>query len=239
MAQSLHSTEKELVEAFTKHELISVAIERNEEIASIDFRKIVFRCASICSIKNKPDELTISVLWDYTKKNLMNYTFKEIEKAVIFNQSGQLPETIEHFHVFDLAFFTKVMELWLILKTQTRSRIAALLPKPKESDPETPEQLYQGLLNYINKNQDFPFSWAWLPVWNHMESKGLIKDSEEEKKAIWRAVKSEMEMKYELEIMSVPDFIERTKLKEQLPERAAEEYRKRRIVKNLNYLIKK
>lgn len=235
--QSLHSTEKELVEAFTKYELISVAIERNEEIASIDFRKIIFRCASICSIKNKPDELTISVLWDYTKKNLMSYTFKEIEKAVIFNQSGQLADTIEHFQVFDLAFFTKVMELWLILKTQTRSRIAALLPKPKESEPETPEQKYQGLLNYINKNQSFPDHWAWLQVWDYMESNGLIKDSEEEKRAIWKAVKSEMEMSHEMEMMTVTDFIERTKLKEELPEKAANEYRKKRIIKNLSYLI--
>lgn len=238
MAQSLHSTEKELIEAFANHELISVAAQKNEQIASVDFRKIIFRCAVICSIKNRPDELTLSVLWDYTKKNLSNYTFKEIEKAFIFNQSGQLTETIEHFQAFDLAFFSKVMELWLILKTQTRNRITALLPKPKEPEPETPENRFQGLLNYINVNKKFPDFWSWEPVFDHMEKEGLIKDTDDEKRAIWKAVKSEFEMKLEMELLTVADFIERSKMKEELPERVANEYRKRRIVKNLSYLIK-
>lgn len=237
VAQSLHSTEKELIEAFTSHELIHVLVERNQESASVEFRNLIFRCVSICSIKNKPDELTLSVLWDYTKKNLSNYTLKEIEKAVIFNQSGQLADTIDHFHVFDIAFFSKVMDLWLILKNQTRNRIAALLPKPKDPELETPEQRYQGLLNYINLNQKFPEFWAWEAVFKHMEDVGVINESLESKRLLFNEIKVKLEVKQEMDLMNVADFIERERITSGLTDRVIAECRKITVQKYLSHLI--
>ena len=237
MKSQLSLKEIQISEAITG----DITIGKHNEIKPFNAEKLLKETLSYCSvtagINAAIDPITASNFREYFFSDLRNYTFEEVKRAVYFNATGEFPEKIKPFNLFDVNFLSSVMTEWLILKTQTRSRIAALLPKPKELEPETPEQRYQGLLNYINKNQSFPDHWSWVQVWDYMDSNGLIKDSEEEKKAIWKAVKSEIEMKHELDMLSVSDFIERTKLKEELPEKAANEYRKRRIIKNLSYLI--
>jgi len=218
-----------------------ITIGKHNEIKPFNaekmFKDLVAYGVGTCGVNTAPDAITMGNLNEYVFSQLKNYTFEEVKRAIYFNASGEFPEKIKPYNLFDVIFLSDVMTQWLILKTQTRNRITALLPKPKESEPETPQSLYQGLLNYINKNQEFPFSWAWEAVFNHMDKEGLIKDTEEEKRTIWKAVKSELEMKLEMDLLTVADFIERSKLKDELPERVANEYRKRRIVKNLQYLI--
>lgn len=235
----MSSREIQLLEAIT----CDITIGKHNEIKPFHAEKLLKETIGYCEVTSGvtkvADLITAGNLREYIFSELKNYTFEEIKRAVYFNSIGEYPERIITYDLFDVSFLSKVMTEWLILKTKTRQRVSGLLPKPKESEPQTPEQLYQGLLGYINKNQDFPFSWAWVPVWHYMDSNGLIKDSEEEKRTLWKAVKSELEMKHEMDLMTVSDFIERTKLKEELPQRAADEYRKRRIVKNLSYLIKK
>jgi len=218
-----------------------ITIGKHNEIKPFNaekmFKDLVAYGVGTCGVNTAPDAITMGNLNEYVFSQLKNYTFEEVKRAIYFNASGEFPEKIKPYNLFDVIFLSDVMTQWLILKTQTRNRITALLPKPKEAEPETPQTLYQGLLNYINKNQEFPFSWAWEAVFNHMDKEGLIKDTEEEKRTIWKAVKTEFESKLELELMDVKDFIERGKMRDELPERVANEYRKRRIIKNLQYLI--
>lgn len=206
-------------------------------IADKMFKDLVAYGVGTCGVNTEPDLLTKGNLREYVFNQLKNYTFEEVKRAIYFNASGEFPEKIKPYNLFDVIFLSDVMTQYLILKTKTRQRVAALLPKPKEPEPETPENRFQGLLNYINVNKKFPDFWSWEPVFDHMEKEGLIKDTDDEKRAIWKAVKSEFEMKLEMELLTVADFIERSKMKEELPERVANEYRKRRIVKNLQYLI--
>jgi len=218
-----------------------ITIGKHNEIKPFNaekmFKDLVAYGVGTCGVNTAPDAITMGNLNEYVFSQLKNYTFEEVKRAIYFNASGEFPEKIKPYNLFDVIFLSDVMTQWLILKTQTRNRITALLPKPKEAEPETPQTLYQGLLNYINKNQEFPFSWAWEPVFNHMDKEGLIKDTDEEKRTIWKAVKTEFESKLETELLDVKDFIERGKMRDELPERVANEYRKRRIVKNLQYLI--
>jgi hypothetical protein len=231
--------ETQLLEAIT----CDITIGKHNEIKPFNAEKLlketIAYCAVTSGVTKVADMVTAANLREYFFSELKNFTFEEVKRAVYFNSIGEYPERIITYDLFDVSFLSKVMTEWLILKTKTRQRVATLLPKPKESEPETPQSLYQGLLNYINKNQEFPFSWAWEPVFNYMDKEGLIKDTDEEKRTIWKAVKTEFESKLELELMDVKDFIERSKLKEELPERCANEYRKRRIVKNLSYLLEK
>jgi len=193
-----------------------ITIGKHNEIKPFNaekmFKDLVAYGVGTCGVNTAPDAITMGNLNEYVFSQLKNYTFEEVKRAIYFNASGEFPEKIKPYNLFDVIFLSDVMTQWLILKTQTRNRITALLPKPKEAEPETPQTLYQGLLNYINKNQEFPFSWAWEPVFNHMDKEGLIKDTDEEKRTIWKAVKTEFESKLETELLDVKDFIERGKM---------------------------
>lgn len=239
MKSQLSLKEIQISEAITG----DITIGKHNEIKPFNAEKLLKETLTYCSITSginaAIDPVTAANFREYFFSDLKNYTFEEVKRAVYFNATGEFPERINPFNLFDVNFLSSVMTEWLILKTQTRTRIAALLPKPKDPEPETDQQRYQGLLNYINSNGSFPDFWSWVQVWDYMSANGLIKDSEEEKKALWKKVKSELEIKLELELLSVPDFIERTKLKEDLPERVTSEYRKRRIMNNLSHLLPK
>ena len=233
----LSSLEVAVMEAMTNDITIGMHHERKPFHAQTLFKELIAYGSSTCGVNTEPDRYTMGNLNTYVFSQLKNYTFEEIKRAIYFNAAGEFPERIPHYNLFDMEFLSKVMTEWLIIKNKTRNKITELLPKPKDPQPETNEQRFQGLLNYITVNNKFPDFWAWIQVWEHMEESGLIRDSEEEKKALWKKVKSELEAKLELELLSVPDFIERSNLKDGLQERVVNEYRRLRIVKNLSYLI--
>lgn len=237
VAQSLQSQEKEVIEAFANHELIGSIKKSNPEAIAGLFRKLIARCLVICSIKNDVDELTMSVLFDYTLKHYGNYTFQEIEKAVIYNQSGDFPQRIEHFQAFDILFLSSIMEQWLILKTKTRQRVSALLP-PVIHTPETPESIYNGLVGYVQKHKEFPHSWNWTTVYQFMEEDLQIPETNAEKREIMDKIRKKETDKLELELMTVVGFIEREKKKDELEEKIKILCRKELVIKHLSHLIK-
>ena len=240
------STDIEVIKSFTSDPIISIdcgkLADQKEIVKSIDsaqakFRSLLLRCVVACSIKEHPDEYTISLLWNYVSRDLSTCTFKEIETAVVYNATGRLEKRIEHFQVFDLAFLSQIMDQWFILKSQTRQKIAGLLPKENQIHIESPEQRYQGLLNFINKNQSFPEFWSWNEVYSYMDSEGLIKDSNTEKKVMFTEIETKMRVKMELEMMEIRDFIERDRHQSGHIDRVKAECRKQTIIKNLTYLI--
>jgi hypothetical protein len=236
---SLQLTEKEIIKSFTDHELIGVIATENPTQAEGIFRALILKCTTIAAIKNDKvmDELTISLLWNYVLKHYNNYTFAEIEKAVTYNESGLLDERVEHFHSFSLNYLSRVMGNWLVLKTKTRQRIAALLPPVIEKQP-TDEDLYQGLLNFINLNNLFPDMWAWSRVYNHMDKSKMITESNDEKRAIFEKSKAKISAQVENELLSVKGFIERQAISDTAEDRAKVESRKQLIVKHLSHLLK-
>lgn len=237
MDQSLRSQEREVIEAFANHELIGTIKKSNPDAIVGMFRKLVARCLIICSIKNEVDELTLSVMWDVVQKNYGNYTFQEIERAVIFNQSGKLDQRIDHFQAFDIQFLSSVMDLWLILKTRTRQRVAALLPSTKIVEP-SPETLYDGLCDYVQKNKSFPIAWNWTAVYSHMEECLMIPESNDDKRMVFDTVSAKENDEMELKLLSVSDFIQRQKLMDGLEDRIKSECRKVLAVKHLKHLLK-
>lgn len=239
-------TDIEVIRSFTEDNIISIEMGKllpteqesaMQQSAQAKFRSLILRCVVACSIKTQPDEYTVALLWNYVSKSLSTCTFKEIETAVVYNAAGKLEQRVEHFQVFDLTFLSGVMDEWFILKSKTRNRVAALLPKPKEAEPETPETLYQGLLNYINKNNSFPEFWAWNDVYQHMDENDLIPQTNAEKTELFKEIEAKFRVKMELDLMEIRDFIERDALKSGHTERVKAECRKLTIQQNLSYLL--
>lgn len=234
VAESLHSTEKEVVDAMCRHEIIGRLFMFFPEQSEDRFRQLIAKCLVICSIskEHKPDEVTISVLWDYTKKHLKNYTFQEIEKAFLFNASGHFSERVEHFHAFDISYFSKVMELWLIFKTKTRQRISGLLP-PITPKPETDEESYNGLVNYCQKHGEFPKFWAWSKVYNHMDECLMIEETNDSKQIIYDQVYEKLKNKLDLDILDMKNASDRKERAENLPNDVKTECRRIMVQKYL------
>jgi len=226
-----------MIESVVGHELIDAIYKSRPATVQELFRKLIGKCLVIASIKNEVDESTMGVLYEYTLKNYSMYTFQEIEKAITYNESGMLDERVEHFHSFSLNYLSRVMGNWLVLKNRTRQRIAALLPPVTVKEP-TPDDLYQGLLNFINLNNSFPEVWAWSKVYQYMEECLMISESNDEKRAIYEIAKAKENQKAEFELLSVTDFIQRAAITDSLEDRIKVECRKQLVTKHLKHLLK-
>lgn len=216
--------------------MICIIAKRNSEEAQTCFRKLIVNILSLCNISKIPDQINEGYLYKFITEGYGNYTFNEIEKAVYFNQARKLNKFHEHFQVLDVNFLSAIMTDWLILKTNTKQRIAALLP-PATIKLETNESLYQGLLNYININNAFPVMWAWSKVYQHMDYCCMISESNEEKRQIMSQVRAREKVAFELKQLQVADFIERSRLAEEFEEELKVNCRKELIIRRLEYLI--
>jgi hypothetical protein len=234
---SLSLTEKEVIKSFTEHELISVIHERSIQEAEEEFNSMVKYCSVTAGLKHIPDPVVDGNLFKLCTTQYKNFTFNEIRKAVYMNSIGELNTRHEHFGLFDTTFLSKVMTDWLILKTRTRQRVAALLPPAKVKEP-TDADLYQGLLNFINTNKKFPEMWAWSRVYQHMDSMKMITESNDEKRVIFEKAKAKINAQVENELLSVKGFIERQGIMDGAEERAKVESRKELTIKHLQHLIK-
>lgn len=231
---SLSKIEKEVIQATTSGEIISLVHKKNPDEAQAKFKTILKRCATLCSLKTVPDEFTISFLYKYLTQTCGTSTFEEVEKAFYFNQAGHFGERIKHFDAFDVNFLSQVMEQWLIMKTKTRQRIAALLPPPTQK-VETDEDSYNGLVAYIRKNADFPEFWAWTKVYNWMDECLMIEETNETKKELYDKVYHRLKNKLELEILDMKNANDRKERLESLPDDVKTECRKIMIKKYLKF----
>lgn len=188
----------------------------------------------ICGIKTEFDEITESTIFKYVTSNFKNYTLEEIEKAFYMNSIGQLSQRHEHYGSFDTTFFSKVMEDWLILKSKTRQRAASLLP-PIEPKPESDEQSYNGLVEYIKKHGAFPKFWAWTKVYNHMDECLMIEENNESKKVLHESVLHRMKNQLELDILHMKNAHDRKERQDNLPNEVKLECRRIMIEKWLKY----
>ena len=218
-----------------------ITIGKHLEIKPSDaekmFKQLIAYGVGTCGVNTAPDAITIGNLNEYVFGQLKNYTFEEVQRAIYFNATGEFQTKVKPYNLFDVNFLSDVMTEWLILKNQTRNRIAALLPKPKEPELETHEQRYQGLLNYINLNQKFPEFWAWEAVFKHMEDVGVINESLISKRLLFNEIKVKLEVKQEMDLMNVADFIERERITSGLTDRVIAECRKITVQKYLSHLI--
>lgn len=241
----ISATDREVIDSFTTDSVISIVcgklapnihMAQMQEDAQNKFRQLVERCVVICSIKAEPDEYTLGLLWNYASRELSLCTFKEIETAVIFNQSNQYDKRVDHFQVFDLAFLSQVMENWFILKNKTRNKIAGLLPAKEIKPSETPKDRYDGLVKFYKEKSEFPAFWPWEEVFFFMEGSGLITDSVEEKNLLFAQVNDRMKDELVEEKLKTVDQIERNRLDLGLRERVILECRKLTVQKWIKQL---
>lgn len=232
---SLSKLEREVVQAVTAGEIICAVHMRNPEEAQEKFKTVIKRCAALCSVKTAPDEYTLSFLYKYLTQSCGNSTFEEVEKACYFNQSGQFGDRINHYDAFDVNFLSQVMEQWLIVKTKTRQRIAALLPPPPPPVEQTPQECYNGLVEYLKKNAgEFPEFWSWGKVFLHMDEQLMIEMSEEQRYDFRDQVSDELEKNLELRAFNMPAKEYQRELSEML-DTVKSECRKRLVKKFIRW----
>lgn len=214
-------TDREVIDSFTTDSVISIVcgklapnihMAQMQEEAQNKFRQLVERCVVICSIKAEPDEYTLGLLWNYASRELSLCTFKEIETAVIFNQSNQYDKRVDHFQVFDLAFLSQVMEQWFILKNKTRNKIAGLLPAKETKPTETPKDRYLGLVKYFKEKSEFPTFWPWEEVYKYMSENDLITSTVAEKNKLFAEVDERLRDQMAVESLKLSDQIDRNRL---------------------------
>lgn len=215
-------------------------VKSEDPSLSVHFRKMCSVCMVVSGIKVREDEeaidqVTEKFLFDYITKHYGNYTFLEIEKAFYFNSIGKLDHRIEHFGSFDTTFVSKVLTEWLVLKNRTRQRISSLLPPPESVKVPTPEESYNGLLAYCQKNGDFPVFWSWSLVYQHMEEMLMIEMSLEEKRELYDAAIHRLKNKLELDLLNVKDTKELNERRNSIPEDAKLECRKILVQKYLKF----
>jgi hypothetical protein len=236
----LSTTEKEVIDSFTKSPIISGLVKIEHPGLSDMFRKMCLTCMVVSGIKSQIEEspidnVTEGFLWNYITKHYGNFTFDEIEKAFYFNSIGKLEHRIEHFGLFDTTFVSKVLTEWLILKNKTRGRISQLLPKKAETPPVTAEESYSGLVAYCQKLEGFPEFWAWSLVYDHMTSLNLIPESKDERWDLYYAELERLEAQMIADIGKIKNVYESNKIRESLPEQAKQNCMKNLVKKHLKF----
>lgn len=221
--QFLTSTEYEIIKSASASATIR-KLDRDD--AGFKFRKALMTISILSGIKSELDEPIIAILFQTLQRDYGWLTMEDLTTAFRFNASGKLHERHEHYQELSLTFFTKVLNDYLDLKKSACNRLKALEP-PKEPEVSKPEEAYNGLVAYREKNGQFPTFWSYGLVYQHMEEAEFFARNDPRKKTLHKKVLAELKMKQETDLLSCRDLIERRNLEAGFDETVKAECRKR------------
>lgn len=233
MKSSLSRQEILQAEAMTKNPTIGSLIRKNEQVARNRFKETIAAIAVASGSREVPDQILLSMLWEYFQQKLIGYTFEDIKLAFVMNASGELDQRVQHFQLIDLNFISQVMDLYLEKKIQLSKRITALLPPPEPQQIETDEDCFNGLVAYVKKHGEMPTFWSWLRVFDHMEECLMIEETLESKRELFAKIYPKHQAKAELDILNARSAKERDDILENAKLQAQTECRKILIEKYL------
>lgn len=233
MKSSLSREEIRQVEAMTQHPTIGRMLKLNEPLARKSFKETVAAIAVASGSREVPDQILLSLLWEYFEQKLIGFTFEDIRLAFVMNASGELDKRVEHYQLIDLNFISQVMDLYLEKKIQLSKRITALLPPPEPEKIDSDEDSFNGLKAYVNKHGSMPTFWAWLRVFNYMEENLMIEETLESKRELFAKIYPKHQAKAEMDILNARSAKERDEIVEAAKLQAQTECRKILIEKYL------
>lgn len=225
---SVVSDRMELSEQLIVQSAIKTPQIRNipQDLCLHDFRRCVLNIAVLNSIKTTPDQAMVTVLYNTLLQKYSWLTMDDIITAFKFNAQGELSQRYEHYQELSLNFFTQVLNEYSELKRKACNRLKALQPS-KEPEVSKPEEAYNGLVSYREKNGQFPAFWSYGLVFQHMEEAGFFERTDPRKKTLHKKVLAEMKVKQEADLLSCRDLIERRNLEAGFDETVKAECRKR------------
>lgn len=233
MKSSLSRQETLQAEAMTQHPTIGTLTQKNEPLARKTFKETVAAIAVASGSREVPDQILLSLLWEYFQQKLRGFTFEDIRLAFIMNASGELDQRVQHFQLIDLNFISQVMDLYLEKKIQLSKRITALLPPPEPVQLESDEDSFNGLVNYRKKHGEMPTFWAWKKVFNYMDECLMIEETMEQRRELFAKIYPKFQSKAELDILNARSAKERDEILEDAKVQAQTECRKTLIEKYL------
>lgn len=186
----LSQSEARVIEALTSGPTIGAALKADRVLAQGRFKSMIGVIMATSGIKTPPDQMTDGLLLHYFETYLVGFTFGDISLAFMMNAAGELPERVDHFNLLDVGYFSRVMDQYLTEKIRTCRRVQTLLPPAEETAPQTPEQCYRGLVDYVTKNGEFPLIWNYADAYHWMELLGLIPETNDQR---WDLFTGEME----------------------------------------------
>jgi hypothetical protein len=205
-------------------------------------------------IKEPPQEMEANVLIMIIKSNYAYLTIEEMVNAFVLNMTGELTEfikdpkstgRIEHFHSMNASFATSVLNLYQLrksaaFKSMTSKRLLIESEESKESESAKPEELFNGLMKFVEENEEVPKFWDWERTFFYMEENGLITIDNEEKKKMKAEVLSELKLRQLSEFASAGSIAERAEAQKITEEKNIQfECRKRIVLLYLqNHIIK-
>lgn len=212
----------------------SKRIKADLKYAEYNWKAAISKINVICAIKEKPDEITLSLLFDCIVKDYSSLTWDEIFYAFIENQKGNLTKTHQHFGLIDLKFFCSVLNDYLQIRKTAVQEIEKQLTEP-QPQTDSPESSYLYLVDYYTKNGDFPDYFSYNTTYSYMDENGMIPETNPEKSTIYDAVKHRLTNTIKLEELKIGDSIRRSTLWDNFEDRVKIECRKILVQK---YIVK-
>jgi len=152
-------------------------------------------------VKESPDHNELKGLVSFLLRNYGNLSIESIEYAFELALIGSLKVDVEHYQSFDKKYISKVLNAYMdhqrsIIKkisdqaTTKEREMKERTYKERRQTPEFQEEIYNGLVKYIQDKGELPDVYDWLSVYRHMKRKGLITATTEELKEFMESIKS-------------------------------------------------
>jgi hypothetical protein len=187
-------------QALTDLSTATISRQANEILQALTTGAIIANCSDdevrkalvtgivLSGVKDEPDETMLKLIVNSLRKYFTSYTASEIVLAFQLNSAGQLSKRVEAFNNFDLAFVTKVADLYGNLRRSARKELSLNVKKIEEPKEATAEDLIEYLKAHKN---DLPLIFEWNKVFMHLEAKGEIKMTLKDKQKLFKIVYNE------------------------------------------------
>lgn len=178
----------------SKAEVMILEADNGLKIEHInDLSLLVKTVCSFVGIKELPDMIVLSACWK-TLDHFRSFTKNNFIQAFEFNEAGIYENRSQHYNAFLPAYMSDVLNNYRSIRNKAQSdykkQLKALEPEP---EPTTPEQCYNGLIEFVKEHGEPPRFWDWNKSFQFMEESGLIQMTLEEKNQLFSKVKADIE----------------------------------------------
>lgn len=226
-ANQLSSVQKKVIITNTEYPLFK-NIPHDQQEASL--RKMIVVVCGILGIKNLPDENVMPFLLRFIREHFGSLSCEAMIQAFELNALCEFGEKKhEHFQCISIEFLAAVLGDYIMLKRNTYKEFKQLAA-PKDIDiDETPESVYETLIDFVKRKNQIPIVWNWGKVYSHMEKAGLITEDNKWKTDFYEKIKAKVQGEVYNEKLKLTNIIERNNAEkplqlEQLVNRCRKEY---------------
>lgn len=206
----MDSADKEIIRLNSDYPLLKKLPEEKQEDS---IRKMIVAACAFLGIKNLPDKLTAPFIIRFIKTNFSSLSAEAMVQAFELNALGSFEtekkKRHEHYQNFSIEFVSDVLGDYLMMKRKAVNDFKQLTA-PTDADPqESDESVYNWLLSYLEKNKAMPTICNWNKVYCHMETSGMIPESNDWKREYFESIKKIVENEVALEKLTLVSSIDR------------------------------